>query len=67
MLGVNEVMINCHGRSHAKAVANGIRLAQRMARERLIDRIGEALHTEDEEPSKRRRLVRALHLRHGEV
>jgi len=66
VLGVNEVMINCHGRSKAKAVTNAICLADRLARERLIDRIGEALQQDDVEGArKRRRLVRALHLHHG--
>jgi glycerol-3-phosphate acyltransferase PlsX len=65
VLGVNGVMINCHGRSKAKAVTNAILLAHRMAHERLLDRIGEALHQDDVEVSvRRRRLARALHLRH---
>ncbi|GAC1464844.1 MAG: phosphate acyltransferase PlsX [Chloroflexota bacterium] len=68
VLGVNEVMINCHGRSKAKAVTNAILLAHRMAEERLIDRIGEALQYGDADAArKRRRLVRALHLRHGDA
>lgn len=68
VLGVNGVMINCHGRSRAKAVTNAIVLAERMARERLLDRIGEALHREDvESAGRRRRLARALHLRHAEL
>jgi glycerol-3-phosphate acyltransferase PlsX len=65
VLGVNGVLINCHGRSRAKAVKNGILLADRMARERLVHRIGEALHHEHVEiPGKGNRLARALHLRH---
>lgn len=65
VLGVNGVMINCHGRSKAKAVANGIELASRMANQRLVERIGEALQGEEVETGgRRRRLVRALHLRH---
>jgi glycerol-3-phosphate acyltransferase PlsX len=65
VLGVNGVMINCHGRSKAKAVTNAILLAHRMARERLLDRIGEALHQDDVDVSvRKRRLARALHLRH---
>jgi glycerol-3-phosphate acyltransferase PlsX len=68
VLGVNGVMINCHGRSKAKAVINAILLAQQMAHERLVDRIGEALHRDDVEVSARaRRLARALHLRHSDV
>jgi len=68
MLGVNGVMINCHGRSKAKAVTNAILLAQQMAHERLVDRIGEALHRDDVEVSARaRRLARALHLRHADA
>lgn len=68
VLGVNEVMINCHGRSRAKAVTNAILLAERMARERLIERIGEALQDGGADAARaRRRLVRALHLRHGDA
>lgn len=65
VLGVNGVMINCHGRSQAKAVTNAIVLAEHMARERLVDRIGSALHHEDiDTVGRRRRLARALHLGH---
>lgn len=63
VLGVNGVMINCHGRSKSRAVANAILLAERMARERLVERIARELHQEDAEVRRRRRLVRALHLR----
>jgi phosphate acyltransferase len=63
VLGVNKVMINCHGRSRAKAVTNAVLLADRMAREGLVDRIGEALQHDDVEVKRRRRLARALHLR----
>lgn len=63
VLGVNGVMINCHGRSKAKAVTNAIHLADRMAHEHLVERIAEELHHEDAEVRRRRRLVRALHLR----
>jgi hypothetical protein len=38
-------------------------LADRMAREGLVDRIGDALQHDDVEVKRRRRLVRALHLR----
>lgn len=62
VLGVNEVMINCHGRSSNRAVTNAIFLAERLAREGLIDRIGQALQL-DGEVGRRRRLARALHLR----
>ncbi|MGH2442389.1 MAG: phosphate acyltransferase PlsX [Chloroflexota bacterium] len=65
VLGVNHVMINCHGRSKAKAVTNAILLAERLAEEHLPARIGEALQQDDLEVGSRRRLVRALHLRHG--
>jgi glycerol-3-phosphate acyltransferase PlsX len=68
VLGVNGIMINCHGRSRAKAVRNAILLAQRMAQERLVERIGLALQQEDLEVSgRKRRLVRALHLRHSDA
>lgn len=63
VLGVNKVMVNCHGRSRAKAVTNAVLLADRMAREGLVDRIGEALQHDDVEVNRRRRLARALHLR----
>ncbi len=63
VLGVNNVMINCHGRSKAKAVTNAILLADRMAREGLVDRIGEALQFDDVDVKRKRRLTRALHLR----
>lgn len=63
VLGVNKVMVNCHGRSRAKAVTNAVLLADRMAREGLVDRIGEALQHDDIEVKRRRRLARALHLR----
>lgn len=63
VLGVNGVMINCHGRSKAKAVTNAILLAERLAREHLLERIGESLHEEALEAGRRRRLARAFHLR----
>ncbi|GAC1405800.1 MAG: phosphate acyltransferase PlsX [Chloroflexota bacterium] len=64
VLGVNEVMINCHGRSKARAVANGIVLAERLARERLVDRIRDGLQHEDVAVGRGRKLARSLHLRH---
>lgn len=64
VLGVNGVMINCHGRSTAKAVTNAILLAEKLACDHLPDRIGEALEQEEGETGRRRRLARALHLRH---
>jgi len=66
VLGVDGIVINCHGRSRAKAVTNAILLAQCLARERLVQRVGEALQQEDVEIGRRRRLVRALHLRHDQ-
>ncbi len=63
VLGINGVMINCHGRSKAKAVTNAILLAERLAKEHLLERIGESLHEEALEAGRRRRLARALHLR----
>ncbi len=68
VLGVNGVVINCHGRSKAKAVTNAILLAERSVRERLVERTEEALHGEElETTGKRRRIVRALHLRPGDA
>lgn len=64
VLGVNGVVINCHGRSRAKAVCNAILQAERMAREHLVERIVGELHEEDVESGRRkRRLARAFHLR----
>jgi phosphate acyltransferase len=68
VLGVNGVMINCHGRSSAKAFTNAILLAGRSVSERLVERTGEALHQEHVESGRTRlRLRRALHLRPGEA
>ncbi|HZS94069.1 MAG TPA: phosphate acyltransferase PlsX [Chloroflexota bacterium] len=65
VLGVDGVMINCHGRSTAKAVTNAICLAERVVCENLVDQIGEALHHDGVERSnRRRRLARAFRLRH---
>jgi glycerol-3-phosphate acyltransferase PlsX len=63
VLGVNELMINCHGRSKAKAVSNAISLAHRLAKERLIDQTRDALQHDNIELGRRRRLARAFHLR----
>jgi hypothetical protein len=38
-------------------------LGERLAREHLLERIGESLHEEALEAGRRRRLARALHLR----
>jgi len=68
VLGVDGVMINCHGRSKARAVTNAICLADRMVQQNLVERIGDALHHEGTETHHRRiRLRRALHLRASEV
>ncbi len=67
VLGVNGVVINCHGRSRAKAVTNAILLADKSVREHLVERTGEALHHEHFEVGRRRRIARALHLRPGEA
>lgn len=64
VLGVGQVMINCHGRSKARAVTNAILLAEKVAREHLPQRIGMALQEDEIEIGRRRRLARALHLRH---
>jgi glycerol-3-phosphate acyltransferase PlsX len=63
VLGVDGVMINCHGRSRARAVTNAVMQAEQMARERLVERIGDALHHEEGEARTRRRIARAFHLR----
>lgn len=43
VLGVNGVLINCHGRSKARAIVQALRLADRMAREDLVGAIGREL------------------------
>jgi glycerol-3-phosphate acyltransferase PlsX len=43
VLGVNGVLINCHGRSRARAIAQALRLADRMARQDLVGAIGAEL------------------------
>ena len=63
VLGVNEVVVNCHGRSKARAITTAIVQAEKLARDRLVERIGEALHHDDVEAGRGRRIVRALHLR----
>jgi phosphate acyltransferase len=67
VLGVNKVVVNCHGRSRSRAIASAICQAEQLARDRLVDRIGEALHHDEAEAGRRRRLARALHLRSEKV
>jgi glycerol-3-phosphate acyltransferase PlsX len=67
VLGVNGVVINCHGRSTAKAVTNAILLAERSVREHLVERTGEALRHEHLDGRRKKRLTRRLHLRPGEA
>jgi glycerol-3-phosphate acyltransferase PlsX len=43
VLGVNGVLINCHGRSKARAITQALRLADRMAARDLIGAIGREL------------------------
>jgi glycerol-3-phosphate acyltransferase PlsX len=43
VLGVNGVLINCHGRSRARAITQALRLADRMARQDLVGAIGREL------------------------
>jgi glycerol-3-phosphate acyltransferase PlsX len=64
VFGVNGVMVNCHGRSRAKAVTNALLLAQRMVEQRLVEQIGNELTEESAAIGRRVRLRRALHLRH---
>lgn len=63
VMGVNDVVVNLHGRSKARAITIGIEQAAKMAREGLVQRIGEALQAEAVETARRSRLARALHLR----
>lgn len=63
LLGVNGVMINAHGKSRAKAIANAIVVADRMARENLTHQIGEELNVyAASEPPRRSKVIRRLHL-----
>jgi glycerol-3-phosphate acyltransferase PlsX len=43
VLGVNGVLINCHGRSRARAITQALRLADRMARQDLVGAISRVL------------------------
>jgi glycerol-3-phosphate acyltransferase PlsX len=43
VLGVNGVLVNCHGRSNARAITQALRLADRMARKDLAGAIGREL------------------------
>ena len=43
LLGVSEVTVVAHGRSSARAAANGIAMAARLATERVVERLSEAL------------------------
>ncbi len=64
LLGVNGVMVNAHGKSRAKAIANAITLADRMARDHLQQRVGEylqAYHAEDGS-GRGSRVMRRLHI-----
>jgi glycerol-3-phosphate acyltransferase PlsX len=63
VLGVNNILINCHGRSGALAVKNAIKQASSLAQQQLTERIREALQQEDVE-GRRVRLARAFHVRH---
>ena len=63
LLGVNGVMINAHGRSRARAIANAIVVADRVAREHLLQRIGQELHEyQADEPRRSARVIRRLHI-----
>jgi len=43
VMGVGGVLINCHGRSKARAIEQGLRLADRMATQGLVEAIGREL------------------------
>jgi glycerol-3-phosphate acyltransferase PlsX len=43
LVGLNGVAVVGHGRSTAHAVENGIAMAGRLAEQRIVDRLGEAL------------------------
>jgi phosphate acyltransferase len=63
LLGVNGVMINAHGRSRARAIANAIVVADRIAREHLLQRVGQELHEyHADEPRRSARVIRRLHI-----
>lgn len=63
LLGVNGVVINAHGKSRARAIANAIVVADRVAREHLLQKVGEELH-EGNGVHRRRgsRVMRRLHI-----
>lgn len=66
LLGVNGVMINAHGKSRAKAIANAIVVADRVAREHLLLRIGDELREyHAEQPGRSARVRRFLIPRSG--
>ena len=44
LLGVRQVCVIGHGRSSPRAIATGVRLAARFARERLVARLEDSLH-----------------------
>jgi len=64
LLGVNGVVINAHGKSRAKAIANAIIVADRVARDNLLQRVGGQLHNYHADDVARRgvRVMRRLHL-----
>ena len=43
VLGVNGLLVNCHGRSKARAITQALRLADRMAHQDLVGSIGREL------------------------
>jgi glycerol-3-phosphate acyltransferase PlsX len=43
VLGVNGIVINCHGRSRAKALVNALRQAHQMVRTDIVKALGEEL------------------------
>jgi glycerol-3-phosphate acyltransferase PlsX len=50
VLGVDGVLINCHGRSKARAITQALRLADHMAKQDLVGAIGRELASSAGEP-----------------
>jgi glycerol-3-phosphate acyltransferase PlsX len=61
LLGVNGVMINAHGKSRAKAIANAIVVAEKIASDSLVQRIGDELSGKPGD-SRGHRVLRKVHI-----
>jgi phosphate acyltransferase len=52
VLGVQGVLVNCHGRSKARAITQAVRLADRLARADVVGAIGRSLAEAEERTSR---------------